>query len=340
MGQMPPVQATNTIATLERDWLPVLAKYWEPNTKRSMIELLITGLPFVGLWALAVWSLSISYWLTLAISIPAGGFLVRLFLIQHDCGHGAFFRKRVLNDWVGRTLGVLSLTPYYVWRRSHALHHANSGNLDHRGMGDIETLTVTEYQALSTIGQFGYRVYRHPLVLFAFGPFYNFWLRQRLPFGFMQAGWRYWASAIGTNFAIALVAGLLIYFIGVKSFFLVHLPITMVATSAGVWLFYVQHQFEDTFWRNNPNWKLQDAALLGSSYYDLPPVLRWFTANIGIHHVHHLNARIPFYRLPQVLRDFPELTNIRRLTLGTSLHSIRLALWDETKGKMVSFAEL
>ncbi|VAV89581.1 Beta-carotene ketolase [hydrothermal vent metagenome] len=326
-------------STLDRNWLPILNKYWEPSPVRSIIELIITGVPFVALWLLALWSLSISYWLTLAISIPASGFLVRLFLIQHDCGHGAFFRKRITNDWVGRVLGVFSLTPYYLWRKQHATHHAGSGNLHHRGIGDIDTLTVVEYQAKSPMGRFGYRVYRHPLVLFAIGPAYNFWLRQRLPMGFMRAGWRYWASAMTTNLAIFLVIGVLIYFIGFGRFLAVHVPISLIATSIGVWLFYVQHQFEDTYWSQNPDWKLQDAALKGSSHYDLPLILRWFTANIGVHHVHHLNARIPYYRLTEVLRDFPELADVSRLTLRESFKCINLGLWDETQQKLIPFRQ-
>jgi len=322
-----------------QNWIPVLAEYWKPNTGRSLLELVITFVPFLVFWVMAWAALSVSYWLTLLLAIPAGGFMVRLFLIQHDCGHGAFFQKRAHNDWVGRILGIFSLTPYYVWRHTHAMHHAGSGNLERRGLGDIDTLTLAEYKNLSPAGRFGYRLYRHPLVLFAIGPVYNFWLRQRLPLGLMRDGWRYWASAMGTNLALLLVGGVLIYFIGWKAFLLVHFPITLIATSIGVWLFYVQHQFENTYWSQQPDWQLQDAALLGSSYYDLPPILRWFTANIGIHHVHHLNARIPYYRLPQVLRDHPELSNLRRLTLRDSLKCVHLGLWDEDRQKLISFAK-
>lgn len=331
-------RSTGAVSVPKKNWIPILAQYWKPDMWRSISEIFITLVPFLLFWTAAWAALSISYWLTLALSIPTAGFMVRLFLIQHDCGHGAFFQKRSLNDWVGRALGVFSLTPYYVWRRAHALHHAGSGNLAKRGMGDIETLTLAEYRELSPMGRFGYRLYRHPLVLFGIGPAYNFWIRQRLPVGFMSSGWRYWLSAMGTNLAIIAVAGGVIYLVGFGPFLLVHLPVTIIATSAGVWLFYVQHQFEDTFWRQDKDWDLQDAALMGSSFYDLPPVLRWFTANIGIHHVHHLNARIPYYRLPQVLLDHPELTNIRRLTLKDSLACVHLGLWDEDRQKMISFA--
>jgi omega-6 fatty acid desaturase (delta-12 desaturase) len=325
--------------TSAREWLPVLLKYWEPSASRSTLELIMTALPFFVLWAAAWWALSISYWLSLLISIPAGAFMVRMFLIQHDCGHGAFFKKKIINDWVGRSLGVFTLTPYYVWRRAHAIHHATSGNLDKRGYGDIDTLTVEEYQNLSRRGRLGYRLYRHPLVLFGIGPAYNFLLRQRLPLGFMRAGWRYWLSAMGTNVMMLVLAVLVISFIGVGPFLLVHLPISIVAASIGVWLFYVQHQFDGTVWARGDDWQVQDAALYGSSHYDLPGVLRWFTANIGIHHVHHLCSRIPYYRLRQVLSDHPELAALKRLTLWQSFGCVRLGLWDEKAQKLVSFAE-
>ena len=316
-----------------------LARYREPDHMRSVIELIITGVLFVVFWVAAWWALSISYWLTLAISVPAGAFLVRLFLIKHDCGHGAFFRRRIFNDWVGRVIGVLTLTPYDVWRREHAIHHATSGNLDKRGTGDIDTLTVKEYRALPRLRRIAYRLYRHPLIMFGVGPTYHFLLRNRLPLGFSHADRRFWISTMGTNATIALVAGIMIYFLGATPFLFVQLPITLFAASIGIWLFYVQHQFEDTFWAEDHAWKSHNAALYGSSHYDLPGILSWITANIGVHHVHHLSSRIPFYRLPQVLRDFPELAKIRHLTLMQSFACVRLRLWDEGQRKLVSFSE-
>ena len=321
------------------DLLKALARYREPHHMRSVFELIITSVSFIVFWVAAWWALSISYWLTLAICVPAGAFLVRLFLIKHDCGHGSFFRQRAFNDWVGRVLGVLTLTPYDVWRREHAVHHATSGNLDKRGTGDINTLTVREYQALPRLRRIAYRLYRHPLIMFVVGPAYHFLLRNRLPLGFANADRRFWISAMGTNATIALVAGIMIYFLGAGPFLVVQLPITLLASSIGVWLFYVQHQFEDTVWVEDHAWKPHNAALYGSSHYDLPSVLSWITANIGVHHVHHLNSRIPYYHLPQVLRDFPELTGIRRLTLMQSFVCVRLRLWDESQRKLVSFSE-
>jgi omega-6 fatty acid desaturase (delta-12 desaturase) len=323
-----------------REWLKTLAPYREPDPARSLFELAVTAAPFVLLWILMLAALEVGYWLSLIIALPAAGFLVRLFMIQHDCGHGAFFRQRLVNDWVGRAIGTLTLTPYDFWRQSHAFHHAHSGDLDHRGIGDITTLTVREYLDLSWWGRLRYRLYRHPVVLFGIGPAYLFILQFRLPIGMMDKGWLPWISTMATNAAIALLIVGTMWLVGVKPFLLVQLPITLLAASIGVWLFYVQHQFEDTFWAERPGWTFHEAALHGSSHYDLPGVLRWFTANIGVHHVHHLCSRIPYYRLSQVLRDHPELKGVGRLTLWQSFGCVRLTLWDETRRRLISFAEL
>jgi len=317
-----------------------LARYRESSCARSILEIVITVLPFVLLWLMMWASLVIGYWLCLLLSVPTAGFLVRLFMIQHDCGHGSFFRRRVVNDWVGRVIGVLTLTPYDFWRRTHAIHHANSGNLDQRGIGDINMLTVREYLALPRWRQLLYRLYRHPLVMFGIGPAYHFILRQRLPFGLMRSGWQPWLSTMTTNAAIVLLVSMMIWLIGVGPFLLVHLPITFLGASFGVWLFYVQHQFEDTFWTNDKGWNFHESALRGSSHYDLPHVLRWFSANIGVHHVHHLCSRIPYYRLPQVLRDHPQLAAIGRLTLLESISCVRMALWDEVRQRGISFRDM
>ena len=322
-----------------RAWTTTLARYRQPSTGRSIVEIGITFAPLAALWALAWATLNVGYWLSLPIAVLAAGFLVRLFMIQHDCSHGAFFRHRLANDWVGRVIGVVTMTPYGHWRRAHAMHHATSGNLDRRGLGDVDTLTVREYQALSFWRRLAYRLYRHPLVMFGVGPAYLFILQQRVPFGMMRAGWGPWLSTMSTNAAIAVVVATLIWLIGVKAFLLVHLPIILLAGSIGVWLFYVQHQFERTSWDDDTEWNLHAAALHGSSYYDLPVVLRWFTANIGVHHVHHLCSRIPYYRLPRALRDHPELREVSRLTLLDSFRCVRLVLWDEAQRRLVSFRE-
>jgi omega-6 fatty acid desaturase (delta-12 desaturase) len=322
-----------------RALLKEVARFRQPRQTRSLIELAITAGPFVLLWLLTWAALDAGYALGLLLTVPAGAFLLRLFLIQHDCGHGAFFRSQAGNDWVGRILGVLTFTPYDYWRRSHAVHHASTGNLDARGVGDVDTLTVAEYQALSPARRVLYRLYRHPIVLFGVGPAYLFLLRHRLPVGMMRKGWRPWLSALGTNAAIAAAAGALIWAMGLKLFLLIHLPITLIAASLGVWFFYVQHQFESTHWDRGDDWSFHAAALHGSSHYELPGLLRWFSANIGIHHVHHLASRIPYYRLPEVLREVPVLARMSRVTLRQSLGAVRLVLWDEQKRRLVSFAE-
>ena len=322
-----------------RAWARALHPYHVPRAERGIFEILVTALPLAALWTFMWLTLDIGYWATLLLAIPTAGFLVRMFMIQHDCSHGAFFRNKHANEWIGRICGVFTLTPFTFWRRTHAIHHAGSGNLDRRGVGDITTLTVAEYQARSPLGRFLYRLYRNPLVLFVIGPAYMFLLHHRLPVGFMRKGWRPWASTMGTNLTIAGLTVLFIWLIGYKAFLALFLPVVLLAASAGVWLFYVQHQFERTSWDEEEDWSWADAALRGSSYYDLPAVLRWFTANIGIHHVHHLSSRIPFYRLGQVLRDYPELKNVSRINLVQSLKCVRLGLWDETQRKLVTFGE-
>ncbi|MEO0399532.1 MAG: fatty acid desaturase [Pseudomonadota bacterium] len=319
------------------NWIAVLKRYRAPSLKRSWFELFVTIAPLIGLWTGAVWATSISYWLALPICVIAAMFLVRLFLIQHDCSHGAFFKTRASNDLAGRVIGVFTMTPYDVWKDSHLTHHATHGNLKHRGVGDVMTLTVDEFEALPFWGRLAYRLYRHPIVLFGLGPMYIFILHHRLPVGFMTAGWRYWISTMGTNIALAvlLVAG--IYLVGLGPFLMTYLVITLLAATIGVWLFYVQHQFEDTIWDTDDEWRLHDAALYGSSHYVLPPVLQWMTANIGIHHVHHLYSRIPFYRLHQVLRDHPELGRVQRLTFIESLKTTRLKLWCARERRLVSW---
>lgn len=333
------VSQTEGRAREAREWVQVLAKYREPSTTRSIWELVATLVPFIALWGLAWASLSISNWLAFGLAVLNGGFLVRIFAIQHDCGHSSYFRSRVAGDWVGRALGVLTLTPYDVWRRSHSIHHATHGNLDQRGVGDILTLTVAEYRARGKMGRFLYRLYRNPVVLFVLAPSYLFILQNRLPFGLMNQGWRYWTSAMGTNAILAIAVGIMLWLGGLLPVILIFLPTSIIGATVGVWLFYVQHQFEATHWAKEDEWQVHSSALEGSSHYVLPAPLRWMTANIGIHHVHHLYSRIPFYRLTEVLRDHKELAEAQKLTILESLKSVRLHLWDEASGRLVSFRE-
>ncbi|WP_108482865.1 fatty acid desaturase [Oceaniglobus ichthyenteri] len=333
---IPPVSRADTAPKVARDWVKILAQYRDPHHGRSAFELAVSLVPFLAIWAAAWWLLAYAPVVSVLLALINGGFLVRLFIIQHDCGHGGFFRNRHVSDWTGRILGVLTLTPYNVWRRTHSLHHSAAGNLDKRGIGDVHTLTVTEYRALSPWGRFHYRLYRHPLVLFGLGPTYLFLLQNRLPLGLTDRA-TYWFSAMGTNFFIILFLALVGWLGGWQPLALVFFPTVLVAASAGVWLFYVQHQFEETHWDQEPDWQLHDAALHGSSHYDLPPVLRWMSGNIGVHHVHHLYSRIPFYRLTEVLRDYPELANAQRLTIRESLGCVKLHLWDEKQRRLLSF---
>jgi omega-6 fatty acid desaturase (delta-12 desaturase) len=282
--------------------------------------------------------LSYSYLAAFLISLVNGAFLLRLFTIQHDCGHGSLFSNRTASDWIGRVLGVVTLTPYDVWRRTHSIHHGATGNLAQRGIGDIYTMTLAEYQAHSKFEQFKYRLYRNPIVLFGFGPGYLFLLQNRLPLGLTHAR-KYWISAMGTNVALTVALVAIWYFGGWAPLLLIFLPSTLLAATAGMWLFYVQHQFEETHWDHEEDWDVHESALKGSSHYVMPKVLQWLSANIGIHHVHHLYSRIPFYRLPEVLRDHAELVDNNRMTIRESLSYARLHLWDEKSRRLLSFAQ-
>lgn len=322
-------------------WTRVLRGYRAAQPTRAIWELAITSVAFGLCWTLLLLAVETGQsWLYMLVVLPGAGFLVRLFMIQHDCGHGSFFPRRRANDWIGRTIGILTLTPYYQWRRSHAIHHASAGNLDRRGIGDVMTLTVSEYLARSRWGRLRYRLYRNPLIMFGIGPLYLFVLQNRLPIGFMRDGWRPWLSTMGTNTITLAVVVVMISVAGMAPFFLIHVPLVLLAGGAGVWLFYVQHQFEQTHWAHGENWSAQEAALHGSSHYDLPKILRWITANIGMHHVHHLSSRIPFYRLPEVLRDHAELRTLGRVTLWDSILGLRLVLWDEESQRLISFKTL
>lgn len=317
-----------------------LAKFRTPSESRSWWELAATVAPLIAVLTIILFAVSAGYYWALLLTPVSGLFLLRGFIIQHDCGHGAFMPGKAKNDWIGRTMGVLTFTPYDCWRQSHALHHASTGNLDARGFGDVDTLTVREFKALSALGRFGYRVYRHPIVLLGLGPAYLFLLRHRLPVGLMRSGWTYWISAMATNAGIAVLMLLLGWYFGALATAAVFLPTILFAATMGVWLFYVQHQFEDTQWDYRPNWSYKEAAMLGSSYLHLPAPLRWFTGNIGVHHIHHLMSRIPFYRLTAALEAHPELKDVNRLTMRHTVKPFLLTLWDEDRRKLVTFRDV
>jgi len=317
----------------------LLAPYRQPSLGKSIWQLTSTAALFAGSLVLMYLTLNVSYWLTLLLAAPTAFFMIRLFIIQHDCGHGSFFRSTRAADWIGTVLGVFTLTPYHYWKKTHAIHHATSGNLEHRGFGDIDTLTVAEYLALTRWGKLKYRMYRNPLFLFGFGAIIHFYVRHRLP-AIVPKDWHKERNSIRwTNFGLLAFATLMGLTVGFKQFLMVHLPFTLIACSIGVWLFYVQHQFEPTYWEHDAEWKYESAALEGSSYYRLPKFLQWLTGNIGLHHVHHLNARIPNYRLQEVFDKHPELQKVTTITLWQSIRCVRLALWDEQQRKLVRFRD-
>lgn len=326
------------------NWAPRLAQYKRPDNLRAVFELAITVIALVALWA-GIWALLKAGYVTTFIAgllalLPAAGLMVRLFIIQHDCGHGSLFSSQKANMWLGRVLGVFTFTPFDYWRLQHAGHHATSGNLDKRGVGDIDTLTVREYLSRGKFGRLVYRLYRNPIVMFGLGPSYVFLLRHRLPIGSMKNGWTPWVSTLATNVGIVLVSAAIIYATSWKMFLLIQIPIVVLGATIGMWLFYVQHQFDETHWDRNTEWQRDTAALHGSSFYDLPKPLMWISGNIGIHHVHHLSSRIPFHKLPQVIKDYPELKEVGRLTLWESFKAVKLTLWDEERRELVSFRDL
>lgn len=309
---------------------------------RSLLQLLTTFPPFVALLATMITAFLHGYWWVVVLLAPlAAGLLVRLFIFQHDCGHGSFFQSRSTNDFLGRFLSIFTLTPYGHWKQSHAVHHATSGNLDRRGWGDVPTITVSEYRALSPLNKLGYRLFRNPFIMIFLGAPVNFIVLQRIPFGrgFRERASR--RSILGLNLALVAAFGAPMLLIGATPVLSTYLPVMIIAAWIGGWLFYVQHQFEDTYWAIDKDWDFYEASLHGSSYLILPRILQWFTGNIGLHHIHHLNSRIPNYRLQSCLDNAPELAKIARgVTLRDSLKGFRLALWEEKERKLISFQDL
>ncbi|MGD9582514.1 MAG: fatty acid desaturase [Lysobacterales bacterium] len=321
-------------ASLLRQLCNAFAK---PQWPRAVWQLVNTLPSFLLLWALMAKSIDWGYGYTLLLAIPTAGLYVRMFIIQHDCGHGSFLGSQRLNDLIGSFLGLLTLFPYGYWKKTHNLHHGTSGNLDRREIGDIDTLTVSEYQAKPWWQRLAYRLYRHPAVMLGLGPVWQFVIKHRLPFDLPLSFRREWRSVMTNNVLLLLVGGLIAYQIGWQTVLLVHLPIVLIAGAVGVWLFYCQHQFEGAYWRRDGEWDAADAAVRGSSYFDLPRWLHWFTGNIGYHHIHHLASRIPNYRLREAFESSPLLQIAPRLTLWTSLRCARLKLWDEEAGRLVGF---
>lgn len=309
------------------------------RTGPAILQIVTTAVPFFALVALMYVALPYSYLLTLLLAIPASGLLVRFFIIQHDCGHNSFLPWPAVNDAIGRAISIFSLTPYGMWRRIHARHHATAGNLDRRGYGDINTLTVDEYRERTPWRKFTYRLYRHPLFLFPIGVPFFFVVLQRLPWGHPMAFRDAWRSVLGLNIAIVIFYGLLGWYIGYVNLLLIALPMIAFASAIGGWLFFIQHQFDHAHWDEAKEWDFQVAALQGSSYYALPKPVAWLTGDIGIHHIHHLNSLIPNYRLQECLDSSPELSQMNRITFWESLKCARLVLWDTSQRKLLTFRE-
>lgn len=332
-------QPTRDIRPAEKAaWRRAVERYRRPSTGRALWQLANTFLPYVLLWGLMYLGLSLSWWLTLPLAALAGAFLVRIFIIFHDCGHGSYFRSARANDIVGFVAGVLTFTPYYHWRWEHAIHHSTTGHLDKRGTGDIWTMTVQEYLESSRWRRFAYRLARNPVVLFVLAPLFVFVVMQRYPSP--RANPRERHSVWWTNLAILCVGMGLSWLFGIAAYLLIQLVVTAVAGAIGVWMFYMQHQFEDVYWERGDDWDYAAAALQGSSFYKLPKILQWFSGSIGFHHIHHLSVRIPNYNLQKCHEADPLFQKVKPLTFGSSLKSLHLRLWDEQSRKLVGFGHL
>ena len=338
MAESVQVATESSAPRSDRDWKPVVARYQRAEPRRAVMQLATTLLPL----ALVFWAMyglyTISFWWTLLLILPAAGLIVRTFILMHDCTHGSFFASRRANQIVGTITGVLTLTPFDQWRHEHALHHASAGDLDRRGHGDIGTLTIREYMALTPWARFKYRFVRHPVVYLGLGPIL-FFINQRIPPRGPAAGRKQIASVWLTNGLMLAVGAAFASVIGLRAVLLLYLPAYYVATLVGIGLFFVQHQFEDTYWADHEEWDYADAAIAGSSYFMLPAVLRWVTGNIGLHHVHHLSPRIPNYNLQRCHDENPLFHGVTVITLRKSLSTLRLALWDEEAGRLVRFRE-
>jgi acyl-lipid omega-6 desaturase (Delta-12 desaturase) len=318
-------------------WHDTLAVYARPSFRRGLLQIATSAVPYVALCVAMYVTLGISRVATIALAIPAAGFLVRVFVVFHDCAHGSLFPSKRANARVGTVLGLFVLSPFRRWRHDHAVHHATSGDLDRRGVGDIITLTVAEYRARSPRARLGYRLLRHPLVMFGLGPVFAMIVGPRIVARGARPRMR--NSVLATDAVLVILVGSLCWLIGWEKFLIVWAPAALLAGSVGIWLFYVQHQFEDAYWQSGAEWTYADAALQGSSYLKLPKLLQFFTGNIGLHHVHHLNARIPNYNLQRAHDASPMFAAVPTLSLWDGLRAVRLKLWDEEAGRLVTFAQ-
>ena len=323
---------------LRPEWIQIILKYRNPDPAKSWWQIINSAGSYIILWVLMVLSLKISYWLTLALSVFAAGFLVRIFIIFHDCGHGSFFKSGRLNKIVGIITGILVFTPFHKWHHDHKIHHQTVGNLDKRGIGDVKTLTVDEYENLTKLQRFSYRFYRHPFFLFGLAPLLLFVISNRLTKKTMS--WEEKLYVHLTSLAIFALIFLSVLAIGWKAFLLIQIPVLYIASAHGVWLFYVQHQFRQVKWVNTEHWDYKTIALKGSSLFKLPALLNWFTGSIGYHHIHHLSPLIPNYNLKKCHNENPLFQDIKPITFFTAFESLLLRLWDEKRQMLVRFNEI
>ena len=318
-------------------WRESLAPYEGAHLGRSILGVFTSVVPFLALAVLMYLALDVSYLLTLALALPASGFLVRTYIVFHDCTHGSYLPTKRANTWLGTALGLLLFATFAAWRHNHAVHHATAGDLDRRGVGDVATKSVAEYEAMTPRGRLGYRLYRNPFVMFGLGPFLGMIVQARLVPRDTRPRIR--RAIIATNAALAAIVAALCLLIGWQAYVLLQLPLVLLAGGTGIWLFYVQHQFEDAYWETGEQWSYADAALRGSSYLKLPNVLQFFTGNIGLHHVHHLSARIPNYNLQRAHDANPIFHDVPTLTLADGIRAVRLKLYDEEQRRMVTYAQ-
>jgi omega-6 fatty acid desaturase (delta-12 desaturase) len=318
-------------------WRDALRAYASPRLLRSCAEIGTSVVPYLGLSVAMYFTLAVSPWITLALAPLSGAFLLRSYIIFHDCSHGSFMPSRRGNAWLGTFCGLLVLSPFVRWRHDHAVHHATSGDLDKRGIGDLPTLTVAEYRARSRRGRLAYRLFRNPIVMFGVGPVFAMIIGPRIVA--RNAPPRMRSSVVRTDIALAVIAAGLIWAIGIGDLLLVWAPAALFAGAVGIWLFYVQHQFEDAYWQRSDGWSYADAALRGSSFLNLPKLLQFFSGNIGYHHIHHLSVRIPNYNLQRAHEENPVFQSVPTLSLGDGLRAVRLKLWDEERARMVTWAQ-
>jgi len=319
-------------------WRESIARYERPSLRRSLFDIATSVVPYLALTVMMYLALNVSVWITLALALPAAGFLQRTFIVFHDCTHGSFLPTKRANVWLGRLTGFLVFQPFANWRHNHAVHHATSGDLDRRGTGDVPTLTVNEYASSSRKQRLGYRLFRNPVVMFGIGPIWSLMVGPRFWSRKMRRRQR--SSVIATNLVLAIAIGAIWLFVGFEAWILVQMPTVILAGTAGVWMFYVQHQFEDVYWESSERWSYADAALRGSSYLKLPKVLQFFTGNIGLHHVHHLSAKVPNYNLQRAHDENAIFHDVPVLTIRDGLRAVRLKVIDPQSGRLLTWNEV